>query len=100
MLPVVPQVLHCSVPPGHKSELVVDPGPGVLLVVHGAGKAMVRASCVSDELVLEETDLQPGERGSALSLRRCHTTVAQVAIALLLCSSCCTAYALVLTNTV
>lgn len=56
-----PQVLHCNVPPGHKSELVVDPGPGVLLVVSGSGKAMVRASCVSDALVLEETDLKPGE---------------------------------------
>lgn len=48
-------------PPGHKVELVVDPGPGVLLVVNGSGRAMVRASCVSDALVLEETALQPGE---------------------------------------
>jgi hypothetical protein len=63
--PAVLQVLHCNVPPGHKSELVVDPGPGVLLVVHGTGKAMVRASCVSDELVLGETDLQPGETGGS-----------------------------------
>lgn len=65
LLHVVLQVLHCNIPPGHKSELVVDPGPGVLLVVHGTGKAMVRASCVSDELVLRETDLQPGESGGS-----------------------------------
>jgi hypothetical protein len=58
------QVMHCSVPAGHKCELVVDPGPGVLLVVSGTGKAMVRAGAVSDELVLDETDLQPGEAGA------------------------------------
>lgn len=56
------QVLHCSVPPGHKCELVVDPGPGVLLVLSGAGKALVRAGAVSDELVLDEADLHAGEQ--------------------------------------
>jgi hypothetical protein len=55
------QLLHCTVPPGHKAELVVDPGPGVQLVVSGAGKALVRAGAVSDELVLDEADLHAGE---------------------------------------
>lgn len=64
------QVMHCSVPAGHKSELVVDPGPGVLLVVSGSGKAMVRAGAVSDELVLDETDLHPGGEGGG-SLLHC-----------------------------
>jgi hypothetical protein len=64
---LVLQVLHCAVPPGHKSELVVDPGPGVLLVVGGSGKAMVRAAAVTDELTLDEADLHPGEGLELLS---------------------------------
>jgi hypothetical protein len=55
------QVLHCAVPPGHTAELVVDPGPGVLLVVAGSGKALVRAAAVTDELTLDEADLHPGD---------------------------------------
>lgn len=55
------QVLHCAVPGGHKAELVVDPGPGVLLVVGGEGRAMVRAAAVSDVLAMDEVELQPGE---------------------------------------
>lgn len=67
------QVMHCNVPPGHKSELVVDPGPGVLLVVGGSGKALVRAGAVSDKLVLDEVDLRPGSSlflcaGTSLSI--------------------------------
>jgi hypothetical protein len=60
--------MHCSVPAGHKCELVVDPGPGVLLVVSGTGKAMVRAGAVSDELTLGETDLQPGKEVGACGI--------------------------------
>jgi len=56
------QVLHCAVPGGHKAELVVDPGPGVLLVVGGEGRAMVRAAAVADVLALDEVQLQPGEK--------------------------------------
>lgn len=55
------QVLHCSIPRGHKVELVVDPGPAVMLVVGGSGRATVRAAAVTDALVLDETELLPGE---------------------------------------
>lgn len=59
------QALHCSVPPGHRCELVVDPGPGVLLVMSGASKALVCAGAVSDELVLDEADLHASKGETA-----------------------------------
>lgn len=47
--------------PGHKDvSMVVDPGPGLLLVAGGSGRGVVKAGVVTDDLLVDEVELQPG----------------------------------------
>jgi hypothetical protein len=53
-------LLHCCLRDDSSVALVMDPGPGVLLVMGGAGRATVRAAAVSDALTLDDAKLLPG----------------------------------------